>query len=516
MIKFFISIICILLLQSCTTHTEEFDVVVYGGTPAGITAAISSANKGLKTVLLEQTNHIGGLSTSGLNRGETLHMDHTTFGSLALEFLFEASYRSTGSKSKKSFIWQSRIAEKVFLEMLEKANVEVRFSQLIDKASKINGNITELKTLGGEIYKGKVFVDCTYEGDLMAKAGVSYTVGREARSKYNESLSGVRYLDKKIPVSPYDKKGNLLPGIMPGKPPKEFSESSIPLCYNIRLNITVDKENMVPINKPENYDPKQYDLLALCIKKGLVTRIGNVLGLYGMPKSLKRECNNTQFNYVSMSMPGEQEAWAEASFEERDRIHKKYRDYTHGLLWFLKTDSRVPESMRKDMARHGFCKDEWTDNNHWPWYLYIRAGRRMKSDVVLTQKDLETDTTKENVIHIGSHYIDSHHVARYAVDKDHYINEGRIWQKGQRFDIPYGAIIPKKNECKNLIVPVCVSASHVAFCGIRLEATWMHLGEVAGLAAHMSIEENTSVQSVDIKKLQKAIEERGIPLGENK
>jgi len=211
-------------------------------------------------------------------------------------------------------------------------------------------------------------------------------------------------------------------------------------------------------------------------------------------------------------MPGEQEAWAEASFAERDEIYKKYREYTHGLMWFLKTDKRVPESMRKDMARHGFCKDEWTDNDHWPWYLYIRAARRMKSDIIMTQKDLESDTKKEDLIHIGSHYIDSHHVARYAVDKNHYINEGRIWQKGRRFDIPYGAIIPKEKECKNLIVPVCVSASHVAFCGIRLEATWMHLGEASGLAAFMAIKNKVSVQSVDVKNLQKEIKERGIPL----
>ncbi len=211
-------------------------------------------------------------------------------------------------------------------------------------------------------------------------------------------------------------------------------------------------------------------------------------------------------------MPGEQTAWAEASFDERDKIHTQYRAYTHGLLWFLKSDPRVPESVRKEMAGYGFCKNEWTDNNHWPWYLYIRAARRMQGPYILTQADITESRDKKDVIHIGSHFIDSHHVARYAVDKDHFINEGRIWQKGLNFDIPYRAITPKAEECKNLLVPVCVSASAVAFCAIRLEPTWMHLGEVSGIAASKAIQNNTSVQDVDLPELQKRIIQAGIPL----
>ena len=215
---------------------------------------------------------------------------------------------------------------------------------------------------------------------------------------------------------------------------------------------------------------------------------------------------------VSMSMPGEQTAWAEAGFEQREKIHKKYRDYTHGLLWFLKADPRVPEKVRKEMAGYGFCKDEWTDNDHWPWYLYVRAARRMKGRCILTQADITKTRYKKDVIHIGSHFIDSHHVARYAVDKDHFINEGRIWQKGVNFDIPYRAIIPKTKECENLLVPVCVSASAVAFCASRVEPTWMHLGEVSGIAASIAIDKNVSVQDIDVTELQKRIIKAGIPL----
>jgi hypothetical protein len=232
---------------------------------------------------------------------------------------------------------------------------------------------------------------------------------------------------------------------------------------------------------------------------------------------MKRECNNRQFSYVSMSIPGAQTPWSEASFEEREKIHQLYRDYTHGMLWCLKTDKRIPESIRKDMAQYGFCKDEWVDNNHWPWYLYIRASRRMKGRYIITLSDVTTHRKKEDVIHIGSHYIDSHHVTRYAADQNHFINEGRMWQDGKAFDIPYRALTPHKNECINLLVPVCVSASNVAFAAIRLEPTWMHLGEVSGIAAAMAIRDAQSVQEIDTPTLQQRVLEVGIPLAiENK
>ena len=345
----------------------------------------------------------------------------------------------------------------------------------------------------------------------MAAAGVSYTVGREARDTYGESLAGVRYPDKKIKVSPYDTNGKLLPGIMPGTPPKEYSASPHPTCYNIRLNLSTDLNNAVPIERPDNYDPRQYELLARSLSSGELQRVGQVIGLYGMPGH-KRECNNRQFSIVSMSLPGEQTAWAEASFEEREKIHKKYRDYTHGLLWFLKTDPNIPETVRKEMAGYGFCKDEWTDNDHWPWYLYVRAARRMKGTYILTQDDVTKMRSKTDVIHIGSHFIDSHHVARYAVDHDHFINEGRIWQNGLDFDIPYRAITPHIEECRNLLVPVCISASAVAFCAVRVEPTWMHLGEVSGIAAAMAVDKDVSIQDIDVSRLQQRIIEVGIPL----
>lgn len=490
------------------------DLCVYGGTPGGVTAAIAAAREGASVVLLEQTRHIGGLSTSGLNRDEGEHMHADTLGGLCQQFTREAALRSGFSERavmRGVRQWQSKHAERVFLEMLEKAEVPVHYEQFLERVRMDGTRITGLEVRGGDVYQAKVFIDATYEGDLMAAAGVSHVVGREARETYGEDKAGVRYMDEKVKVSPYDDDGNLLFGVMPGTPPEEFGKSEHPICYNVRLNLTTDTDHMVPIEKPASYDPKQHELLARCIEAGYLKRLGEIMGIYDIPGSpQKKELNNRQFSYVSMSIPGAQTPWSEASFEEREKIHQRYRDYTHGMLWFLKSDPRVPQDIREDMARYGFCRDEWTDNGHWPWYLYVRAARRMQGAYVLTQHDVTARRDKKDVIHIGSHFIDSHHVARYAFDEHHFINEGRMWQEGMRFDIPYRAITPKRDECTNLLVPVCVSASNVAFAAIRLEATWMHLGEAAGIAAVMAGE--TPVQMVEVPELQSRLREVGIPL----
>jgi hypothetical protein len=492
---------------------ERADVVVYGGTPGGVMAAIAAAREGASTLLLEQTQHVGGLSTSGLNRDEGNHLDRQTLGGLCEVFLNEAVERSDGMWTEgRVRTWQSGIAEQVLVEMLKEAGVDVRYGQLLEAVEKDGSTLTELRIRGGQVYQAKTFIDATYEGDLMAAAGVSYAIGRESADKYGETVGGVRYLDDKIAISPYDDEGNLLPGVMPGKPPVAGSATEVPISYNIRLNLTTNEDNLVPIEKPENYDPVQQELLARAIEAGTIKELRSIIGLYPMGESSKKELNNRQFSIVSMSLPGAQTAWSEASFEERDAIHQQFRDYTHGMLWFLKSDPRVPESIREDMAQYGFCKDEWADNDHWPYYLYIRAARRMKGEVILTETDVTTDTDKADVIHVGSHFIDCHHAARYATESGEIINEGRIWKKGARFDIPYRAITPKADECSNLLVPVSVSASHVAFCTIRLEPTWMNLGEAAGIAAAMAAESDITVQEVDIERLQQQLREAGIPL----
>ena len=226
----------------------------------------------------------------------------------------------------------------------------------------------------------------------------------------------------------------------------------------------------------------------------------------------KVEGNNRQFSIVSISIPGAQTHWSEASYAQREQIHQDYRDYTHGLLWFLKTDPRVPQAMRDDMAKYGLCKDEWVDNGHWPWQLYVREARRMRGSYLMTQHDITIDRNKDDVIHLGSHFIDSHQPTRYATQDGGFINEGRLWQKGAVYALPYRAITPKQDQCDNLLVPVCVSATHVAFCSVRVEASWMMLGEAAGIAAAMAGQGGISVQEIDIAPLQHRIRAAGIPL----
>ena len=513
MIKLIVTCLTSVASIGCIGKIKEYDICVYGGTPGGVMAAIAAAREGVSTILLEQTQHVGGLSTSGLNRDEGNHLDRRTLGGLCEVFINEAVERSEGIWTEgRVRTWQSGIAEQVLVEMLKEAGVDIRYGQLLEAVKKDGSTLTDLRVRGGQTYQAKIFIDATYEGDLMAAAGISYAIGRESSEEYGETVGGVRYLDDKIAISPYDDEGKLLPGVMPGKPPVAGSASEVPICYNIRLNLTTNKDNLVPIEKPENYDPMQQELLARAIEAGPVKYLRSIIGLYPMGESSKKELNNRQFSIVSMSLPGAQTPWSEASFEERDAIYQQFRDYTHGMLWFLKSDPRVPESIRTEMVQYGFCKDEWADNDHWPYYLYIRAARRMKGEVILTETDITRDTEKADVIHVGSHFIDCHHAARYATESGEIINEGRIWKKGARFDIPYRAITPKANECSNLLVPVSVSASHVAFCTIRLEPTWMNLGEAAGIAAAMAAKTDITVQEVDIEHLQLRVREAGIPL----
>lgn len=515
MIRTLIAIALLLpALLGCQGQGERYraDVVVYGGTPGGITAAIAASREGASVVLLEPTQHVGGMATSGLNRDEAEHMARKeTFGGLADVFFATAAKRSGQNPKARAKVWQSRIAEQVFVEMLKQADVDVHYGQAVQSVDKRDRSIAGLTTTDGGRYGGDVFIDASYEGDLLARAGVSYVTGRESRDAYGESLAGVIYPDEAITVSPRDSDGKLLYGVMPGDPPQLGNASPHPTPYNIRLNLTIRPEDSAPINKPKTYDPAQFELLARCIEAGLFKSVGQIIGRYGMPGG-KVECNNRQFSIVSISIPGGQTPWSEASYAQRETIHQRYRDYTHGMLWFLKTDPRVPKAMREDMARYGLCKDEWTDNEHWPWQLYVRESRRMRGAYVLTQHDIMTSRHKQDVIHLGSHFIDSHQATRYATADGGFINEGRLWQKGMIYALPYRAITPEPSECTNLLVPVCVSASHVAFCSMRVEASWMMLGEASGIAASMALRNKQAVQAIDVSSLQQRIRDADIPL----
>jgi hypothetical protein len=491
----------------------DYDLIVYAGTPGGVAAACSAADADCKVLLIETTGHLGGLSTSGLNRDEGEHMNRATLGGLSEHFTREAARRSGADPdTAEARVWESRIAEAVFDEMVGARSLQTLRRRRLAKVERDGSAIAAILLDDGSRLTARLFVDATYEGDLLAAAGVGYDIGREAVSTYGESRAGVRYLDPPVPVSPYDQSGNLLPGVLPGEPPPANAESPIPTPYNIRHNLSSDPRIAVPIERPQDYDPREHELLGRCFAAGLIDSLEQVLELYPLPGAGKRECNNRQFSYVSMSMPGAQKDWTESGPRERAAIHARYERYTHGLYWFLQTDPRVPTSERERMAGFGLCGDEWTDNGHWPWYLYVRAGRRMRGAYRLTEQDIVGDRDKHDRIHVGSHFIDSHHVARYAVDRRHFVNEGRLWRRGRTFDIPYRILTPNMQECTNLLVPVAASASATAFCALRVEPTWMHFGEVCGQAAALALQGDLNVQNVDIDALQTKVHERGIPL----
>lgn len=503
-----LAVVAAAVLAVCgpAADAAEYDVVVYGGTPGGFAAAVAAAREGASVVLLEQKKHVGGLSTSGLTNAETSHLDEKTLGGVCREF-FTNLGREYG-KPGPVWRWESHKAQRVFDRMLAEAKVPVEYGRLVDKVEKTGPRIRRIVMTDGAQYAAKVFIDCTYEGDLMARAGVGYIVGREGRDQYGEPLAGVQLIDRPIEVSPYDDAGNLLPGFSPpegivhGAADKKF------MNYNFRLTYTKDPKNKVPVQKPDRYDPDRYQMLVRYLAKNPGTKLTGLIDLYAMPGG-KFEMNNKQNAIISIGHFGANFDYPEAGYQRREEIWQDHKDYTQGFLYFLGNDPRVPEALRKEAGEWGLAKDEFADHGNWPYYLYIREARRMIGAYVMTQHDVQTRRAKPDSIGVGSHYIDSHHVQRVAVSRTQFVNEGRIWAPGKHYHLPYRCITPKKADCENLLVPVCASSSHVAFCTIRLEPTWMVLGQSAGTAAATAARSGAAVQEIDVKALQDRLRKAG-------
>ncbi len=497
-----------MLQQPLLAAEIAFDVIVYGGVPCGIAAAIAAARGGAKVLLIEPTKHIGGLSTSGINTAESEHMLKWTFGGIAREF-YERLGQFYGT-DKAEFYFESSVAERVYTQMLREANVTLLFEKRVEKVVKDGAQIKQIVLDDGTTLGAKVFVDAGYEGDLMARAGVSYTFGREARDEYNEDAAGVRFDKQARHAKTTDENGNLLPGISAwAKDLKEGAAHPAPMNYNFRLCCAQDADKKVPIAAPDHYDRKRYRLLENWLREKAARQEGvkltDLLEFYGR-RNGKFECNNKQNAIFSLGHFGGQFGWPDGSYAERNIIFQDHKDYTLGLLFFLANDESVPQNVREEMRSWGFHKDEFADNGHFPYQLYVREARRMKGQTVVTQHDIVGDEAaprrKVDAIGVASHFIDCHHVQRVALSPTEFTNEGRIWRISWAYQIPYGALVPKAAECSNLIVPGAASYSHVAFCTYRLESVWMMAGHAAGTSAALAASQNTSVQNVDIKKLQ--------------
>ncbi len=497
-------------LRVRAAQTLEYDVVVYGGVPCGIMAAIAAAREGAQTLLLEPTQHIGGLSTSGINTAETEHMLPWTIGGLAAEF-----YRRLGAHygtNQPEYYFESSVAEKTYLAMLREAGVQVRTGATLDAVTKSGPALTGITLTDGTVLHAKTFVDAGYEGDLMAKAGVGFTVGREGRREFDEEAAGIRFDKTSRKARTVGDDGRLLPGISAwANDLTEGDPHRAPMNYNFRLTVAKEARFRVPIPQPRRYDPTRYALLTDWLR-GLArenrsVKLTDIVDLYAR-RNGKYELNNKQDAIISLGHLGGQFDWPNATPARRAELYQDHLDYTLGLLQFLATDEAVPAQVQTAMQSLGLHKDEFPDNGHLPYQLYVREARRMRGEYVVTQQDVQADRRKPDSIGMSSHYIDSHHVQRVALSPAEFVNEGRIWRMGYAYQIPYRALVPKAGECTNLLVPGAASFTHVAFCTLRLESVWMIVGHAAGVAAAMAARASVFVQKVDVDELQARLQKQ--------
>jgi hypothetical protein len=495
----------------CTAAwAQNPELVVYGGTAAGVMTAVSGARQGLKVTLLEPGNHVGGMVSGGLSRTDVGRRE--VIGGYALEFYWRAGLVYNLPQHLQDIAWlpEPHVAESVLLRMLRDAGVTVVMnSRLREKGGvrKSGARIQSITVEDGTIYAAQVFADCSYEGDLMAQAGVSFTWGREGSAEYGESLAGVR------DETPYHQFKADIPaarGAFP-KADKPGSADRKVQAYNFRMILSHDPANQAPYPRPEHYDAARFELLAQYLaamekKQGRSLAFGEVTSLMPIPNQKVDLNNNGAFStdYIGASWD-----YPNASYARRAQIWKDHEEYTKGFFWFLTHDPRVPESLRREAAEWGLAKDEFADNGHFPRQLYIREARRMVGEYVMSQKDIQTELTKPDVIGMGSYNSDSHNVQR-VVNEDGFVrNEGDMQVAVKPYQIPYRMILPKKGEAENLLVPVCFSATHVAYSTLRMEPQYMIAGQAAGVAAAMAIRKNVAVQDIDRGQLTTVLREHG-------
>jgi len=527
---------------------KTYDVVVYGGTSAAVTAAVQVARMDRSVVMVSPMAHIGGLTASGL--GRTDFGEAGTIGGLSYEFYkrgkdhyddpdaweegSQESFSASGVRGYREdaavmLSFEPHVAENIFNAMVKEAGVTVVRGQRLDREDGVvtrKGRIESITTLAGDTYKGKVFIDATYEGDLMAAAGVRYTVGRESQSKYDEKWAGVHkdelhhrhYFEPEHPVSPYVEPGNPDSGLLPrvhGNPPgKEGTSDDRVQAYCFRMCMTKVESNKVEWEKPENYDPQQYELLFRAIENDAVAEAGkkpqldDVLKIDPMPNK-KTDTNNR--GPFSTDNIGQNYEYPEASYEKREQIVQNHLTYQQGLMWTLANHPRIPEYIREQASEWGLAKDEFADNNHWPYKIYVREARRMVGQYVMTEHDCLGRKSPPRPIALGSYTMDSHNTQRFITEEGYVQNEGDIGvHPNEPYEIAYGSIVPKVKDTANLLVPAAMSASHIAYGSIRMEPVFMMLGQAAGTGAVHAIEQQKAVQNIEYSKLRDQLVEDGM------
>ncbi len=493
----------------------SYDVVVYGATASGVAAAVAAARQGARVALVEPGSHLGGMVSGGLGHTDTGRIE--TLGAISLEF-----YKRVGRHYNQPVAWEiePHVAEDVFKTMAREAKVKVVYNTRLREhgaVEKKSGRISSARMENGDVYSAQVFIDASYEGDLMAQSGVAFTWGREGRDQYDESFAGVREGHQyaghwfEVPVSAYDSRHKLLPNVNRGPRGKAGAADKKIQAYNFRMCLTKDKGNQVAIPKPLNYNPHEYELLARLIAarvkaKKSVPKLGDLIIISPLPNG-KTDINN--LGPFSTDYIGRNWDYPTAGYERRGQSWREHADYTAGFFHFLGHDPRVPRELRDEMLEWGMAKDEYTDTGNWPFQLYVRECRRMVGEYVMVQRDLETELTKPDAICMGSYNTDSHNIQRCVDEKGNAQNEGDVEVPTIPFQIPYRVLLPRRNQCSNLLVPVCASASHIGYGALRLEPVYMMMGEAAAVAATLAAGKHQAVQSVDPGALAKELIKRG-------
>jgi len=544
----FILISAILYLCSFITHAQKSftaDVIIYGGTSAAVIAAVEVVQSGKTAIVVSPDKHLGGLTSGGLGFSDT--GNKSVIGGLSREFYHrlwlhyndsaawkwqkQSEYGNKGQgtpamdgENRTMWIFEPHAAEKVFEDFVAENKITVYRNEWLNRESglkKKKGKIVSFKTLSGKEFSGKMFIDATYEGDLMASARVSYHVGRESSAQYNEKWNGVQKEFFLYPhhfkpkISPYKIPGDSSSGILPLISTEKIGEIGSAdkkvQAYCFRMCMTNHPENRVPFPKPANYDSTQFELLL----RFLATEPNDFFRKYDPIPNKKTDTNN--HGPFSFDNIGKNYEYPEASYERRAEIIQQHYDYQAGQLWFLANDPRIPESISSKMKTWGLAKDEFKDNNNWPHQLYIREARRMIGEYVTTENDVLLKREVPSPVGMGSYTLDSHQVQRYITPEGYVQNEGLVGvhPKGP-YSISYGSIIPKKEECTNLLVPICISSSHIAYGSIRMEPVFMILGQSAAVAACMAIDKNLTVQNVPYNELKKVLAEKKQILTKNK
>jgi len=515
LIKKTISLACILLciIQGAYAQTSvEADICVYGGTSAGVISAYTAQKLGKKAILIEPGHHLGGMSSGGLG--------YTDIGNkYAITGLARDFYRRIGRHYGKLEQWtfEPHVAEAIFQQYVQRGGFSVVYEYRVKEVRKSNGRITDvvLESTGTPVkkdivIKAKMYIDCGYEGDLMAKAGVSYAVGREDNKDYHETINGVQLMDgHQLPdgIDPYivpgDPASGLLWGISAGKLAANGTGDRSVQAYNYRICLTTDPKNRLPITRPEGYDSTHYALLLRLFQAWPERRkLNDYFIISRMPNS-KTDINNR--NGFSTDMIGMNHDYPDGTYAQRDRIIADHERYTKGLLYFFGHDVRVPQALRDEMLTYGYPKDEYVDNGHWSPQLYVREARRLVGEYVMQQANCEGKVVVPDGVGMAAYTMDSHNCRRLVVNGQ-VKNEGNVEVGGfGPYPIAYRALIPRANECTNLFVPVCLSATHIAYGSIRMEPVFMVLGQSCAVAAAQAIDTRKDIQQLDATTLQASL-----------